>query len=126
MNSVRVIEHRWGDHIDRNSQYRLIRDVPCYEVVGTKPSNCYYGASQIYTQNVRPITLQRGTEIQFLCGGDFMLEGGVRVEILSSPPDEPFTKGHSYGGDSRSEREREWLKLLDGKVVEVPLSASSR
>jgi hypothetical protein len=144
MNDVRIIEHRWGDRIDRNAQYRLIREVSCYKVVGTKPTNSYYGASQIYTQDTRPVTLIRGTEIQFLCGGDFALlcsrchqnraehplyaeldgheYAEARVEIMSLPPDAPFSYGSSYGGDRREEREHVWLKLLAGKVVQIPVS----
>src|SRR4051812_41251184 len=79
-----------------NSYYRVISPFALHALTGFKPTNCYYGSSQIFTAAYEGIQTTVGGEIHNLHGGVFyVLPDSTREVLLDDPSNtDPFEKTH--------------------------------
>jgi len=83
-----------------NTYWEVLMPFFVYVQTGRKPSNAYYGASQIYQGVYEKIELEEGDQIHALVGGTFVVKKNGRVytgAYLNEPEFRPFEHGnHDY------------------------------
>ena len=100
-----ILEGYENLRLDRNGTYWEV-DNPfnVYVQVGSKPSNAYYGNSQIYEPVYEKIRLNPGDQIHALAIGDYVIKNGREVyrrPSIKEPKFKPFQK--SITGDRINE-----------------------
>jgi hypothetical protein len=79
-----------------NTFFKVTSSFDVFVAVGHAPSNSFYGSSQIFGTVYRKVTLTPGDEIHDLCGGVFVVTGGVAY-AATMKIDEKGAFERSYG-----------------------------
>ena len=103
--------------------FRVLGEFRVYRLVGTYPSNSYYGSSQIHMPRYEARNATRGDEIRVLPGGTFHLTkaDGLWWAISLDAPKGAFEKTYGLGhtDDERLDRKA----AHDGRARRIPTPA---
>lgn len=94
-----------------NRYYRVDRAASVNIVVGSKPSNRWYGAAQVLDPVIRTVKAKRGDEVHALVGGTFLVTKAGPIHEMHG-----YVTSSRYGGTSERVLQ-EWVGINASEVA---------